>query len=101
MADLQNLLFEKRARVTDREVLATARLNARVKNFAGREISNDTIVEINVAIADEVDRLIGEGILTDRPDWLAVLVGRWLHVAFGTEAVRQLSRDPQLRGTHK
>lgn len=36
MADLQKLIYETRTQVTDREILATARLNARVKAFAGR-----------------------------------------------------------------
>lgn len=93
MADLQKLLFETKARISDREVLATARLNACVKAFAGRPLSDDIIVEINQAVADEADRLIADGILRERPDWLAVIVKRRLHVAFGTQAVQQLSRE--------
>ena len=72
MADLQKLLFEIPAKVTDKEILATARLNARVKVFAGRELADDIAEEINEAIADETDRLIAEGVLKERPDWLAV-----------------------------
>ena len=53
MADLQKLLFETQAKVTDREILATARLNARVKTFAGRELSDDIVDEINKAVAAE------------------------------------------------
>ncbi len=93
MADLQKLLFETRARVTDREILATARLNARVKAFAGRELSDDIIDRINEAVADETDRLIAEGVLPGRPDWLAVIVRRRLYVAFGSRAVQELSRE--------
>lgn len=93
MADLQKLLFETRAKVGDREVLATARLNARVKAFAGQELSDDVMERINDAIAEEADRLIGEGVLRERPDWLAVIFRRRLYVAFGTDAVHQLSRD--------
>jgi hypothetical protein len=93
MADLQKLLFETRAKVGDREVLATARLNARVKAFAGQELSDDVMERINHAIAEEADRLIGEGVLRERPDWLAVIFRRRLYVAFGTDAVQQLSRD--------
>lgn len=93
MADLQKLLFEDKAKVSDREVLATARLNARVKVFAGRPLSEDVIEEINAAVADESDRLIADGVLRERPDWLAAIVGRRLYVAFGTRAVQQLSRE--------
>ena len=93
VADLQKLLFENPARVTDREILATARLNARVKAFAGRELSDRIVEEINAAVADEADRLIADGVLRVRPDWLAVIVRRRLYVAFGTSAVQQLSRD--------
>jgi hypothetical protein len=93
VADLQKLLFENPARVTDREILATARLNARVKAFAGRELSDRIVQEINEAVADEADRLIADGVLRSRPDWLAVIVRRRLYVAFGTSAVQQLSRD--------
>jgi hypothetical protein len=93
MADLQKLIFDVKAQVTDKEILATARLNARVKAFAGRELSDDIIEQINEAVADETDRLVAEGVLADRPDWLAVIVRRRLYVAFGTGAVQQLSRD--------
>jgi hypothetical protein len=93
MADLQKLFFEKKAKVSDREVLATARLNARVKQFGGQEISADVIARINDAIADEADRLIAEGVLRERPDWLAAIVSRRLYVAFGTSAVQHLSRE--------
>ncbi|HET6194442.1 MAG TPA: hypothetical protein VFE12_01760 [Acetobacteraceae bacterium] len=93
MADLQKLLFETRATVTDREVLATARLNARVKAFAGRELSDDVTDQINAAVADEVQKLIADGVLREKPDWLAVIVRRRLYVAFGTRAVQQLSRE--------
>jgi hypothetical protein len=93
MVDLQKLLFETRTKVTDKEVLATARLNACVKRFAGRELSADVMDEINQAIADEADRLVAERVLRQRPDWLAVIVRRRLYVAFGSKAVQQLSRD--------
>lgn len=93
MADLQKLIFETRTRVTDREILATARLNARVKVFAGQELSDDIIDRINEAVAEEADRLIVEGVLPERPDWLAVIVRRRLYVAFGGSAVQQLSRE--------
>jgi hypothetical protein len=93
MADLQKLLFESRAKVTDREVLATARLNARVKVFAGQELSDDVGERINRAIAEEADLLVADGVLAERPDWLAVIVRRRLYVAFGSRAVQQLSRE--------
>ena len=98
MADLHKLLFETPAKVSDREILATARLNARVKTFAGREIADGAIEQINAAIADEADRLIAEGVLQERPDWLAALVSRRLYVAFGSRAVQHLSRELQLMG---
>lgn len=93
MADLQKLLFGQRSKISDREVLATARLNARVKAFAGREISDDMLDQINAAIADEIGLLIDDGVLREKPDWLAVLVRRRLHVAFGTRAVQHLCRE--------
>ena len=98
MADLQKLLFETRTKVTDREILATARLNARVKVFAGRELADDIIDQINAAVADETDRLIADGVLRERPDWLAVIVQRRLHVALGSRAVQQLSRELKQMG---
>jgi hypothetical protein len=98
MADLHHLFFEQKARVTDREVMATARLNASVKPFAGRPLSEDIIEQVNAAIAAEVDRLISDGVLRSRPDWLAVLVKRRLHVAFGAKAVQQLCRELQEQG---
>ena len=98
VADLQKLLFETQAKVTDREILATARLNARVKAFAGHELSDDIVERINKAIADETDLLIAEGVLPDRPDWLAVIFRRRLHVAFGSRAVQQLSRELKQAG---
>ncbi len=93
MADLQKLFFETPAKVSDREVLATARLNARVRAFAGRELTETVMEQINTAVAEEADRLVAEGVLRERPDWLAVIVRRRLHVAFGTRAVQQLSRE--------
>jgi hypothetical protein len=93
MADLHKLLFETKAKVSDREILATARLNARVKAFGGREIANGVIGQINHAIAEEADLLIAEGVLHERPDWLAAIVSRRLYVAFGSRAVQQLSRE--------
>ena len=93
MADLHKLLFETQAKVSDREILATARLNARVKAFGGQEITGDVIARINEAIADEADRLIADGVLHERPDWLAAIVSRRLHVAFGSRAVQHLSRE--------
>lgn len=98
MTDLQKLLFETPAKMSDREVLATARLNARVKVFAGQEIADDVIVRINEAITDEADRLIAEGVLRERPDWLAALVSRRLYVAFGSQAVQHLSRELRRMG---
>jgi hypothetical protein len=98
MADLQKLLFENPARVTDKEVLATARLNARVKAFAGHELSNDILERINDAVADETSQLIAEGVLQEKPDWLAVIVRRRLYVAFGSGAVQQLSRELRQMG---
>jgi hypothetical protein len=98
MADLHKLLFETPAKVSDREVLATARLNARVKAFAGQQLADDVIDRINEAIADEADRLIAEGVLRERPDWLAAIVSRRLFVAFGSEAVQHLSRELKRMG---
>ncbi len=98
MTDLQKLLFETRAMVSDREVLATARLSARVKAFAGRELTDSVLQEVNAAVSDEADRLIAEGVLCDRPDWLAVIFRRRLHVAFGAGAVQQLSRELKAMG---
>ena len=98
VADLQKLLFGTRARVTDREILATARLNARVKAFAGHELSDDIVQRINEAVAEEADQLIAEGVLPDRPDWLAVIFRRRLYVAFGSGAVQQLSRELKQMG---
>ena len=98
MADLQTLLFDKKARISDKEVLATARLNARVKAFAGCEISADLVDRINEAVAEEADRLTAEGVLRQRPDWLAVIVRRRLYVAFGSSAVQQLSRELKQMG---
>jgi hypothetical protein len=93
MTDLHKLLFETKARVSDKEVLATARLNARVKVFAGQGLSDDIVARVEAEILDEADRLIAEGILKERPDWLAVVVRRRLHVAFGARAVQRLSRE--------
>ena len=93
MVDLQELIFGEPSRVTDREVLATARLNARVRAFAGRELSDDVIKELNAAIAEEANRLISDGVLEQAPDWLAVMLRRRLYVAFGYEAVCELARE--------
>lgn len=93
MTDLHKLLFETKAKVSDREVLATARLNACVKRFAGQQLTDDVLDRINAAIAEEADRLIADRVLRERPDWLAVLVSRRLYVAFGAKAVQQLSRE--------
>ena len=93
MTDLHKLLFETKAKVSDREVLATARLNASVRPFAGQELTEDVIDRINVAIADEADRLVADGVLRERPDWLAAIVSRRLYVAFGSKAVQHLSRE--------
>jgi hypothetical protein len=98
MADLQKLLFETQAKVSDPEILAAARLNARVKLFAGCELSDDVVVRINEAVADEADRLVADGVLRERPDWLAVIVRRRLYVAFGSSAVQQLSRELKRMG---
>lgn len=99
MADLQRLFFDEKSRVTDRELFVTARLNAVVRQFAGQELTDDITARINAAIADEMDRLIAEGRLRERPDWLAVLVKRRLHVAFGAKAVRQLCQELRDQGT--
>jgi hypothetical protein len=93
MVDLQRLLFETRVKVSDREVLATARLSASVKVFAGRELTDGILGEVEAATCSEADRLVADGVLTARPDYLAALVRRRLHVAFGTRAVQQLSRE--------
>jgi hypothetical protein len=93
VADLQKLLFETKATVSDREVLATARLNACVRAFAGEVVSDDVVDRINAAVAKEADQLVSEGVLKERPDWLAVIVRRRLYVAFGRTAVQKLSRD--------
>ena len=98
VADLHKLLFETKARISDREVLATARLNASVKPFAGQALTDDVIDRINAAIADEADRLIADGVLRERPDWLAAIVSRRLYVAFGTGAVQHLSRELRRMG---
>jgi hypothetical protein len=98
MADLQKLIFDTPAKVTDREVLATARLNARVKAFAGHAMSDDVMGEINQAVAEEADLLIREGVLRTRPDWLAVIVRRRLYVAFGAKAVQHLSQELRRMG---
>jgi hypothetical protein len=98
VADLQKLLFETPAQVSDREILAAARLNARVKTFAGCELSHDIVEQINDAVAHETDQLIAEGVLSARPDWLAVIVRRRLYVAFGSRAVQQLSRELKQMG---
>src|SRR5450432_2125579 len=100
MADLHKLLFESPAKVTDKEVFATARLNARVKVFAGQDLSDDIAERINRAVAEESDLLVAEGILPQRPDWLAVIVRRRLYVAFGTSAVQQLSRELKEMGVN-
>ena len=98
VADLQKLFFETRAQVSDKEILATARLSARVKAFAGRELSDDIVDRINEAVADEAAQLVAEGVLPGRPDWLAVIVRRRLYVAFGSSAVQQLSRELKQMG---
>jgi hypothetical protein len=99
VADLQKLFFETQTQVSDKEILATARLNARVKVFAGRELSDDIVERINEAVADEADQLVAEGVLPGRPDWLAVIVSRRLYVAFGSSAVQQLSRELKQMGS--
>jgi hypothetical protein len=43
MVDPHKLLFGTPSTVSDREVFATARLNARVKAFAGRTLDDDVI----------------------------------------------------------
>jgi hypothetical protein len=98
MADLQKLFFETPAKISDREAHATARLNTRVREFLGKELDEDIIDRINQAVAEESDKLIADGILNKRPDWLAVLFRRRLHVAFGSSAVQQLSRELREKG---
>lgn len=98
MADLQRLFFDEKSRITDRELLVTARLNTVVRQFAGQELTDDVTERINAAIATEMDTLIAEGKLRERPDWLAVLVKRRLHVAFGSKAVHRLCRELREQG---
>jgi hypothetical protein len=98
MVDLQKLFFETPATISEREVLDTARLNACVRNFLGNELEEGIVDRINQAVADEADKLIADGVLTRRPDWLAVLFRRRLHVAFGSRAVQQLSRELREKG---
>lgn len=98
MPDLQKLFFETKATISDREVLAAARLNARVKVFAGQPLTDDILDQINQAVADESDRLVADGLLPQRPDWLAVVVRQRLHVAFGSRAVQQLCRELKQMG---
>jgi hypothetical protein len=98
MVDLQKLFFETPATISEREVLATARLNACVRKFLGNELEEGIVDRINQAVADEADKLIADGVLTRRPDWLAVLFRRRLHVAFGSRAVQQLSRELREKG---
>lgn len=93
MADLQRLFFDQTAKVSDREVLVAARLNARVKRLMGEKLTEELAARVNAAVLDEMDRLIEDGLLRRRIDWLAVLVGGRLQVAFGTRAVLQLSRE--------
>ena len=57
-----------------------------------------SLEDLNAAVADEVDKLLAEGVLRDRPDWLAVIVRRRLYVAFGARAVQQLSRELRSMG---
>jgi hypothetical protein len=78
--------------------LATARLSARAKAFAGCELSDDLVRRINEAIADEAAQLIADGVLPERPDWLAVIFRRRLYVAFGSRAVQQLCRELKQMG---
>ena len=85
--------FEIRATVSNREVLATSRLSASVKVFAGRKLTDGILGEVAAAIRAEADRLVADGVLTERPDYLAAVVRRRLHVAFGARAVQQLSRE--------
>jgi hypothetical protein len=98
MADLQKLIFDAPAGVSDRQALVAARLTGRVKAFLGRDLEGSVIGEINAAVADEADRLVAEGVLRRRPDWLAVIFRQRLHVAFGSEAVQQLARDLRRMG---
>ncbi len=99
MVDPRKLPSETPSTVSDREVMAATRLNARVKAFAGRSLDDDVIEQINAAVVDEMDRLVQEGVLRERPGWLAALVGGKLHVAFGTSAVQRLSQDLKCSGS--
>lgn len=98
MADLQKLFFDTKAPVSDKEILATARLHGSVKPFAGRELTGDILDQVKTAVLGEMERLIGEGVLREPPDWLAVVVRRRLHVAFGSSAVQHLSRELRASG---
>jgi hypothetical protein len=68
VVDLQKLLSGRPATVTDTEILATARLNAWVKAFTDRVLSDDILMQITEVIANEADQLIADGVLPDRPD---------------------------------
>jgi hypothetical protein len=61
-------------------------------------LSDDILTQINEAVADEADQLIAEGVLPDRPDWLAVIFRRRLYVAFGSRAMQQPSRELRQMG---
>ena len=56
-------------------------------------LSDDIVDQINAAVADETVRLIAEGVPSERPDWLAVIVRRRLYIACGRSAAQQLSHE--------
>ena len=98
MQDLQKLFFEDKARVSDREVLVTSRLNNCLRPFIGQLPNEDTFSEVKGAIVAEMDRMIDEGLMTRHLDWLAALVGRRLYVAYGAKAVQKLSAELKDKG---
>lgn len=74
MTDLHKRLFESKAKVSDRAVPATARLNACVNPFADQLLGQDVIDRVNAAIAEAIHRMVAHGFLHEWPDWLAVIV---------------------------
>jgi hypothetical protein len=98
MQDLQKLFFEDKARVSDREVLVTSRLNNCLRPFIGQLPNEDTFAEVKGAIVAEMDRMIDEGLMTRHLDWLAAVVGRRLYVAYGAKAVQKLSAELKDKG---
>ena len=73
-------------------------MTAVLKPFMETETSDVIPPGIEAAVLGEFDRLVREGVIDRRPDWLAVLHGGRLNVAFGTEAVIGLSRELKRTG---